>query len=542
MIVRRAPLHRVPRRAYGGHRSSGAEVCLKKLCVLLVLLVCASCTPALPRDPNVITLAVFSSPNSFDPRIGIDEVSQKVGQLVYDNLFNLDDALRIVPGLGTGWEQPDPRTYVVQLRTGVRFHDGHELTSADVVHTFGSLIDPAFVSGRKGAYRLLKRIEAIDRYTVRFSLEQPFGSFPVNLVLPIVPAGAGRELASTPVGTGPYRFVGYAVDDRVELAAFNDYFGGRPRNDGVTLRVIPDDIMRGLELRKGTVDLIINDLAPDIIGQLREEGRVQIVESPGTDYTYLGFNLRDPILADKRVRHAIGYAIDRHAIVEHLRRGLAVPAVGILPPPSWAFERDVFQFMHDPERARSLLDEAGYRDPDGGGPQPRLHLTLKVSTTEFYRLQAAVIQADLAAVGIALDVRSHEFATLFADVQRGNFQLCTLQWVGVSDPDMLRRVFHSAQMPPAGFNRGFYSDPDVDRLIDRATMETDDTVRRPLFAEAQRRIAEDAPYISLWYKTNVAIAQPDLEGIRLSPAAEFSFLRNVSRTHSKDTKKSLDLP
>jgi peptide/nickel transport system substrate-binding protein len=519
--------------SYGGHRFSGAG---RRLRAVLIALLCAGCSSARPFDPNIITLAVFSSPNSFDPRVGIDEVSQKVHQLVYDNLFNLDDALRIVPGLGTGWEQPDARTYDVRLRTGVRFHDGHELTSADVVYTFTSLIDPAFVSGRKGAYRLLKQVEALDRYTVRFTLEQPFGSFPVNMVLPIVPAGAGREIATNPVGTGPYRFAWYAVDDRVELTAFADYFGGPPRNTGITLRVIPDDIMRGLELRKGTVDLVINDLSPDIIAQLREEGRMQIVESPGTDYTYLGFNMRDPILADKRVRHAIGHAIDRQSIVSYLRRGLAVPAVGILPPPSWAFERDVFQFRHDPAHARALLDEAGYHDPDGDGPEPRLHLTLKVSTTEFYRLQAAVIQSDLAAIGIALDVRSHEFATLFADVQRGNFQLCTLQWVGVSDPDMLRRVFHSAQMPPVGFNRGFYRDPEVDRLIDRATMETDDALRRPLYAEAQRRIAEDAPYVSLWYKTNVAIAQPDLEGVRLSPAAEFSFLRNVWRRNTKDTK------
>ena len=124
---------------------------------------------------------------------------------------------------------------------------------------------------------------------------------------------------------------------------------------------------------------------------------MQIAESPGTDYAYVGINLRDPVLADRRVRQAIGYAIDREAIVKYLRRGLARPAVGILPPASWAFEADVFQFTHDPARARALLDEAGYRDPDGDGPEPRLRLTLKVSTNEFIRLQAAVIQQDLQA-------------------------------------------------------------------------------------------------------------------------------------------------
>ena len=132
-----------------------------------------------------------------------------------------------------------------------------------------------------------------------------------------------------------------------------------------------------------------------------------------------------------------------------------------------------------------------------------------MSSTEFNRLQSSVIQDNLRAVGIALDVRAYEFATLYADVLQGNFQLFTLQWVGVSDPDMLRRAFHSKQMPPTGFNRGFYSNAEVDALIDKATVSTDDVERRDLYAKAQRVIAADVPYVSLWYKTNVVVARPD---------------------------------
>lgn len=488
----------------------------------------ASCaSPPTPRD--VITLAVLSSPNSFDPRVGTDEVSQKVYQLVYDNLLTLDDRLRVAPGLATDWQQPDPLTYILHLRRGVRFHDGHALTAADVVYTFSSLIDPAFLSPRKGAYRLLGRVEADDDYTVRFTLKEPFFGFPINLVLPVVPNGAGPGLKDHPVGTGPYRFVRFAVDDRLELAAFPGYYGGPPANAGVVLKVIPDEIMRGLELRKGTIDLVVNDLSPDIVAQLAHDPSMRLTESPGTDYAYVGINLRDPALRDRRVRYALGYAIDRQAIVDHLRRGLARSAVGILPPASWAFEPGVFQFSPDLDRARRLLDEAGYPDPDGDGPAPRLRLTLKVSTNEFIRLQAAVIQEDLKQVGIELDVRSYEFATLYADVLRGNFQLFTLQYVGVSDPDMLRRAFHSTQMPPTGFNRGYYANAEVDRLIDAATAAPDEASRRRLYGEAQRRIAEDAPYISLWYKTNVAVARANLEGVVLSPAADFTFLKGVRR-------------
>lgn len=490
--------------------------------------VVASCDSAPPKS-NVVTLAVLSSPNSLDPRVGSDETSQRAHQLIYDNLLALDEQLRVTGGLASSWQQVDPLTYDVVLRRGVRFHDGHELTADDVVYTFSSFIDPAFVSARKGAYRVLDKVTAPDRYTARFALKEPFGSFPIQLVMPVVPQGAGAELRDHPVGTGPYRFVSFAVDDKLELAAFPDYFRGPPANAGVVLKVVPDEIMRALELRKGTVDLVVNDLSPDVVHQLATDPAMAVAESPGTDYAYVGFNLRDPILRERRVRHAIGYAIDRQVIVDHLRRGLAAPAVGILPPVSWAFEPNVFQFTHDVARAKALLDEAGYPDPDGDGPAPRLRLTLKVSTNEFIRLQAAVIQQDLKQAGIDLDVRSYEFATLYADVLKGNFQLFTLQWVGVSDPDMLRRVFHSRQMPPSGFNRGYYENPEVDRLIDAASAATTDADRRRLFSAAQRAIAADAPYISLWTKTNVAVSRTGIEGVKLTPSAEFTFLREVTK-------------
>ena len=497
--------------------------------VILSVLAVAGCTQQPPMDPEVITLAVATSPNNLDPRVGVDEVSQKISQLIFNTLLANDDRLRVGPGLATHWETPNDRTYIVYLRRGVLFHDGHELSANDVVYTFDSFLDPNFVSPRKGAYAPLESVRALDQYTVEFKLKQPFGSFPIQLVMPIVPAGAGPTLRDKPIGTGPYQFVSQAADDKVVLKSFPNYFEGSPRNHGVVLKVVPDEVMRGLELRKGSVDLVINDLGPDIVYQFEQERRWQLVKSPGTDYMYMGINLRDPVLKDVRVRHALGYAIDRDAITKYLRRGLAVPAVGVLAPALWAFEPHVLTFTHDSARAKRLLDEAGYRDPDGDGPQPRLRLSLKASNSEQYRLQATVIQQQLKEVGIDLDVRSYELATLFADVLKGAFQLYTAQWVGVSDPDMLRRVFHSSQMPPSGFNRGFYSNSDVDRLIDAATASIDDAERGRLYGEAQRLIAEDAPYISLWYRTNVAVAQPDLEGVSLRPTADFAFLRSVRR-------------
>jgi peptide/nickel transport system substrate-binding protein len=495
--------------------------------LVAALLLLFSCTDSRPEG-NAIVVGMANSAVNLDPRVGTDEASQKIHQIVFNSLVRLDRDLRIVPDLAESIELRDPTTYVARLRHGVLFHNGRELSSDDVVYTFRSFLDPGF-RGRSAAYRQLASVNPIDRYTVEFKLKQPAASFPINLVMGIVQAGSGDANVRQPIGTGPYRVARFVADDRVVLTAFDHYYGGRPRNDGVVLKVIPDDTMRGLELRKGTIDLVVNDLSPDIVWQLRQEGRMQVATAAGSDYAYIGLNLRDPILSHLEVRQAIGYAIDRDAIVKYLRRGFATTAVGIVPPMSWAFEPNVFDFRHDPAQAERLLDAAGFRDPDGPGPLPRLRLSFKTSTSEVYRLQAAAIQHDLARVGIAVDVRSSEFQALSADVRRGNFQMYSLQWVGVTDPDMLRIVYHSSQAPPAGVNRVHYSNPEVDRLIEAASAETDDVRRRQAYADAQRLIARDVPYISLWYKTNVAIFQPDIHGVSLSPIADFTFLKDVYR-------------
>jgi len=489
---------------------------------------------AKPSDPNVITLAARVGPNSLHPLKANDEGTVRVGQLIYDSLMDLGDDLRAHPRLAERVEMPDPLTYIAHLRRGVTFHDGHELTARDVVYTFSRFLDPAFISPLKGAFTVMTGVRAIDDYTVAIALKEPSLSFPVtNLVpVPIIPAGSDEAtLARAPNGTGPYRLTHYSADDKVELTAFSGYWNGPPRNAGVVFKVIPDDTMRGLELRKGTADLIVNDVPPDIVYQMQKSGDFSIVRAPGLDFSYLGFNMRDPVVSDKRVRHAIGYATNRDAIVKYLRRDLAHPATGLLAPQAWAYVPDIFTFSYDPEKARQLLDDAGYRDPDGPGPLPRLRLTLKISTNEEVRLQSTVIQQDLRRVGIDLDVRTSEFATVFADIQKGNFQIMSLQWVGgaVIDPDILRRVFHSSQMPPAGYNRGHYQNPEVDRLIDLASAAIDEGDRKRFYGAAQRIIADDAVYIPIWNRVNVAVAQKNLGGLHLAPVIDFTMLKDVYR-------------
>ena len=484
-----------------------------------------------PPEPGIITVAMYTSVNNLDPRYATDAVSSRAHHLIFNSLLDLDSNMRLAPELAETWESADYQTYRFTLRRGVRFHDGHELTSDDVVYTYSSILDPKSSSPLRGGFRLVDSVRAVDPFTVEFTLKEPSGSFLINLVaVQIVPKGAEGNFRDHPVGTGPYEFVSHAVDDRIVLRAFRDYYDGLPRNRGVVLKVVPDDIMRALELRKRTVDLVVNDIPPDMAYELEKEG-LTLATSPGATYQYLGFNMRDPILSDVRVRHAIGYAIDRQSLIDYLRRGLATPSVGVLSPSNWAFEPDVFDFTYDPAHARQLLDEAGYPDPDGDGPRARMALSLKVSSTEYNRLQSSVLQQNLRDVGIDTDVRIFEFATLYADILKGNFQMYTLQWAGgaTADPDILSRIFHSRQVPPMGFNRGHLSDPELDTLIDQATAATTPDERRVRYGDVQRRVARLAPYISLWHETNIAVAQPEITGIRLAPQLDYSFLRNVSR-------------
>jgi peptide/nickel transport system substrate-binding protein len=224
------------------------------------------------------------------------------------------------------------------------------------------------------------------------------------------------------------------------------------------------------------------------------------------------------------VRQAIAYALDRRPMIEYLWRGQAQPARSILPPQSWAFNGNVPAYDHDLDKANHLLDAAGYAVVNG----VRFHITMKTSTDENTRLMVAVMQQQLREVGIALDIRSFEFATFFADVQHGAFQMYGLRWIGGNeDPDIFEYAFDSAKFPPNGANRVYYSNPKVDALIDKARREIDPQLRKPLYDEVQRIVADDLPYINLWYLDNVLVHTRRVRNLKLNPAGNYDFLRTA---------------
>jgi peptide/nickel transport system substrate-binding protein len=271
-----------------GYHPAASRRVLFACCILTFACFSACQNSEAPSDPNIITVVARVGPNSLHPLKANDEGTTRVAALIYESLMEIGEDLRASPGLAERLEGPDPRTYIAHLRRGVKFHDGHELTSRDVVFTFSKFLDPEFISPYKGAFTILASVRALDDYTVEFKLKEPFPAFPFGNLVPIdiIPDGADEAaLASAPIGTGPYSFVRHLVDDRVELAAFDGYWKGRPKNNGIIFKIIPDDTMRGLELRKGSADIILNDIVPDIAWQMEKSGDFKTVRTVGLDFT-----------------------------------------------------------------------------------------------------------------------------------------------------------------------------------------------------------------------------------------------------------------
>jgi len=466
--------------------------------------------------------------------VGLDGQSQNIDNLIFDDLLTKADDLNVAPGLAERWEIPDPRTYIFYLHRGATFHDGRPLTSRDVKWTFDSLLRGQIRSTKAAVYKYVDHIDAPDDFTVIFHMKEPDATLLWNLcdgAMGIVPYGSGYEMTLHPIGSGPFQFVSAETDREVILERNDNYWGEKARLSRLRFAVVPDETTEALELRKGSGDITINSLTPDTVVTLAPNPNLKVQSGPGTRLAYLGFNLRDPILSNVRVRQAIAYALDRGPMIEYLWRGRARPARSILPAQSWAYYGNVPAYEHDPEKAEQLLDAAGYPAVNG----VRFHITMKTSTDPNTRMMVAVIQQQLREVGIALDVRSFEFATFFSDVQHGAFQMYGLRWIGGNeDPDIFEYAFHSSRFPPNGANRVFYMNPRVDALIDQARRQTDPAARKPLYAEIQQIIAEDLPYINLWYLDNVLVHTNRVRGIRLNPTGNFDFLRSaelVSATH-----------
>jgi len=479
---------------------------------------------------NEVVVALENPAIHLDPRIATDQSSARVFELILNGLVEKMPDGSLGPSLAEAWEIEDGGLrYRFQLRSGVTFHDGRTFSADDVVWTFQTMLDGRVVTPKRGAFAQLERVTKVAPLVVDFHMREPYGAMLVNLTtyLGIIPAGSDPEAMNNhPIGTGPFRFVSQ-TPDRIVVAANDGAWQGRPALDRVVLKQVPDATVRELELRKGSTHLIVNGLAPDVVGDFQSNSDFLVVVDPGSNWAYMGLNLRQPPLSDARVRRALLRSIDRERLVATLHRGLGVVGESPIPNGHWAHHPGLPKAVHDPVEAKLLLDQAGFSDPDGDGPKSRFQLTYKTSTDQIAVLQAQAIQSMLAEVGVEVEIRSYEFATFYNDVKQGNFEVFSLIQTGIVDPDIFALMLHSASAPPGGFNRGGYSNPDFDRAIELGAAAVLPEDRLEHYLLAQEIFADDVPFISLLSRMNVAVMPHTLVGFENYLSGELYSLARV---------------
>lgn len=471
----------------------------------------------------MIRFGIVGAARNLDPRHATDALSTRIVQLLYRGLVDFDDRGRPVPDLAR-WERLSDRHYRFTLQPeadlatqGRWFSDGRWLTTADVAATYASLFDPATGSPHAGQLDLVERIEVLDDDRLDFFLSRADPLFPSYLSLGILPAAAlaaGRDFSRAPLGSGPLVLDDWPEPGRLML---------KRRGDGqrIELVTVRDPSVRVMKLLRGEVDMVQNDLSPELVGFLRAQPGVEVETRPGVNFSYLGFNLEDAKLEPLAIRQAIAHAIDRDAILEYLFLGLGRPAQALLPPDHWAGAPGLQPYAYDPEQARVLLAEFGY------GPDNPLPLTYKTSSDPFRLRVASVLQAQLAEVGIALGIRSYDWGTFFGDIRAGRFELFSLTWVGVRGPDIFRYVFHSESIPPQGANRGRFRDDRVDALIDRAGILEDMHAQAAVYQRLQELLLRELPYVPLWYENQVLARREKILDYRLAADGNYKGLFTV---------------
>ena len=457
---------------------------------------------------NELAVGVPADPDSLNPILMTTQGAANVTRLVFNGLVRFDENLEPAPDLAESWERT-PTAIVFHLRKDVRWHDGAAFTAADVEFTWRAIMDGAVASPRRSDFQLVESLEVVDAHTVRVVYRQPHafalnawtvGMLPRHLLAGRPAAWWTAHFNRQPVGTGPFRFAEWRTNEHIVLAKNTDYFRGPPHLDRIVFRIIPDRVAMRIAFQTRQIDLW--EVEPAAAAKLEGDSRFEVLSAPSLGYTFIGWNLRQPLLQDLRVRQALAHAIDVDAIIRHVIGGRGRRATGPFTPAMSFFDEGVAPLAFDPERARLLLAEAGWRaGPDGvlARDGRRFHLELVTNNDNQTRKDiATLVQADLRKVGVEVEVRTFEAAVFIAQVVHPRaFDGLVLSWMLRNDPDQYP-IWHSSQAGPRQLNIAGYSNARADALLDVMRMEYDPAAVKTLAAEFQRTVFEDQPYAFLY--------------------------------------------
>ncbi len=498
-----------------------------------------------PRD--TIAIGIDTEVRSLDPQLTTAASDFRVLASLYEGLVRFaPGSLRVVPGLARAFHvSSDGLTYTFVLRRGVRFHDGTPCDADAVRASFQRMIDPAHPLHRDGPFPFaffferIARIDAPDPHTVVMTLDQPFAPLLSNLAHPagfvVSPTAArahGRAFGRHPAGTGPFRLGAWDAQGRIELGRFDGYHSARAASAKLLFRPVADAMTRTAELRAGGLDLV-TELPADNVAWFRDAAGFRVLESPGPHLWFVLLDCAKPPFDDVRVRRALNLAIDKEAIAAHVLQGTATVASGplapvFLPPSRAQDDSDLAPYPYDPEVARALLAEAGYARG--------LHVTMHAPQSGPAMLapleMATAIQADLARVGVRVDVVTHEWNSYLDRVNRGlgkDMEMAEMAWM-THDPDTLPFLaLRSDATPPRGFNSGHYQNEDVDALLESARRTHDSGQRTQLYREVQALVHADAPWLFVASWKQSLVARAAVRGLTVEP----SFLLQLARAEKR---------
>jgi peptide/nickel transport system substrate-binding protein len=498
-------------------------------------------------SPDTLVIGMEAEISSFDPAVMTGTSTFRPVSSMFDMLTNLwDQTTDIQPDLAESWEiAPDAMSVTMKLRPDVKFHDGTALDAAAVVFSFERMLNqespdyhgpyafPGFF------YPSYKTSTAVDPLTVRFDLTQPDATFFSALVWntgaivsPTAAKAAGKDFQNTPVGAGPFKFVSWEKDVLTTMEAFPDYWNGAPKLKTLLWKPIVEEAARFNQLLSGEVDFIVS-LYPQFVPVIQANPDLQLIQGPSLHTWWCYLNMHFEPFTKLEVRQAMNHAIDRQALITNVLQGTAVESKSWSWPDTWSYADDVTSYPYDPEKAKALLAEAGY--PNGFD----LPYIVPASGSGMVAPKeiATAMQADLAKVGVNVQIETMEWISYIAAVASGlddingkQFGMCQMSWMNpVADPGLYVEYVSAGQGDALGLNLSYYDNPDYNKLLADARLITDEEERAELYKQAQRIFADDAPWLFMFHSNFVTAARRNVEGIILSPNQNVLHLEGVTK-------------
>ncbi len=481
---------------------------------------------------DIIIEGSIGDASNLIPILSSDSTSHDIASMIFNGLVKYDRNMNVVGDLAESWEvSEDGLEIVFNLKRGVRWHDGQPFTAEDVLFTYNLTIDPNTPTAYAGDFLRVEKAQVIDPYTFKVKYKEPFAPALTSWGASILPKHLleKEDITKTtfgrnPVGTGPYLFKEWKTGEKIVLVSNQDYFEGRPRIDGYVMRIIPDMATMFLELRAKGIDRM--GLTPLQYTRQTENNlfrkNFNKYRYLSFSYSYLGYNLENPTFQDRRVRQAISYAINKQEIVEGVLLGLGQEASGPFKPGTWPYNAKVRQYSYDPQKAKDLLAEAGWKDSDGDGKLDRngKPLTFEIITNQGNEVRAKcaeIIQRRLADIGITVKIRVIEWAAFINDfINKKRFDATILGWTISLDPD-LYDVWHSSKTSPGELNFISFSNEEVDNLLEKGRSTFDQVKRKACYDRIQEILAEEQPYTFLYVPDALPIVSSRFKGIDPAP-------------------------